>query len=116
MCLLWVLNSHLSNAQHNKEDRNNYPSPQNNPKTTIKVDKVPFVFSPHLSYKEQKQIQMSKKQVGGITFAVKSVKSQPTNYKQPTLRSKNKFQKKSQMVADTSAPYVRYELSDSTDQ
>ncbi len=116
MCLLWVLSGSFAYTQHNKEDRQNYPSPQNNPKSTLKVDKAPFVFSPHLSYKEQKQIQMTKKRVGGITFSVKSVQSQPTNYKQPRLSSKSRTPKKVNIPADTSAPYVRYELRDTTDQ
>ena len=104
MCLLWVLSGSFAYTQHNKEDRQNYPSPQNNPKSTLKV------------YKEQKQIQMTKKRVGGITFSVKSVQSQPTNYKQPRLSSKSRTPKKVNIPADTLAPYVRYELRDTTDQ
>ena len=116
MCLLWVMSAHFSSAQHNKEDRQNYPSPQNNPKTILKIDKAPFVFSPHLSYKEQKQIQVAKKRVGGISFSVKTVKSQPSNYKQPMIRPRSKSSNKGNFLADTSAPYIRYELSDTTEQ
>jgi hypothetical protein len=121
-CLLWLCFS-PSFAQMVKEDRNNYPQPQKIKKVELLVPKAPFVFSPHLSYKEQKQIQMAKNKVGGITFIVKSsrksqiTKNASANYKQPNLfRKPKQFTPAEKSIADTTAPYVRYELSDTTNQ
>jgi hypothetical protein len=117
-CLLWLYAGSLL-AQPLKEDRNNYPRPQKNQKTEVLVRQKPFVFSPHLSYKEQKAMQMAKKKVGGITFTVKTLRrnqGNATNYKQPNLFSKPRRLSGESRMADTTAPYVRYELSDSTNR
>ncbi len=121
-CLLWLCFS-SSFAQMVKEDRNNYAQPQKIKKVEMLVHKAPFVFSPHLSYKEQKQIQMAKNKVGGITFTVKSsrksqiAKNASANYKQPNLFRKPKPSTLTEKaIPDTTAPYVRYELSDTTNQ
>ena len=120
-CLLWLCTS-SSFAQMVKEDRNNYPQPQKIKKLEIQVRKAPFIFSPHLSYKEQKEIQMAKKKIGGITFTVRSSsknqasKSTSANYKQPNLFRKSKQSITEKAIPDTTAPYVRYELSDSTNR
>lgn len=105
-------------AQQVKENRNNYPKPL--PKTeklTLSVAHTePFIFSPHLSYKEQKQIQLAKKKVGGITFVVKSSRSgnSNANYKRPALNQKPKGVLPERFIADTAAPFIRYELKDSS--
>lgn len=108
-------------AQPVKENRNNYAKPL--PKTekfTLSVARAePFIFSPHLSYKEQKQIQLAKKKVGGITFVVKSsrstnFKNANANYKRPTLIQNPTLKGTEHFLADTAAPFVRYELKDSS--
>lgn len=120
-CLLWLCTS-SSFAQMVKEDRNNYPQPQKIKKVEVLVRKAPFIFSPHLSYKEQKEIQMAKKKIGGITFTVRSSsqnqasKNASANYKQPNLFRKPKQSITEKATPDTTAPYVRYELSDSTNR
>lgn len=117
-CLLWLTTGSLL-AQPLKEDRNNYPRPQKNQKVEVLVRQKPFVFSPHLSYKEQKAMQMAQKKVGGITFSVKTLRSkqgQTANYKRPNLFSKQRRLSGESLIADTTAPYVRYELSDSTNR
>ena len=117
-CLFWLCIS-SSFAQMVKEDRNNYPQPQKIEKVEVLVRNAPFIFSPHLSYKEQKAMQMAKKKIGGITFTVKTLKKQQgnsANYKQPNLFSKPPRSSGKNFIADTTAPYVRYELSDTTNR
>jgi hypothetical protein len=121
VCLLW-LSAHSTDAQLLKEDRNNYPKPQPLKKSEMVIDKSPFIFSPHLSYKEQKKIQMAKKKVGGITFTIKTKKIQTSqghayHYKQPRFLPRRKGDIAPETVSrDTSEPYIRYELSDTTQQ
>ncbi|AEI50728.1 hypothetical protein [Runella slithyformis] len=105
-------------AQPVKENRNNYAKPL--PKTeklTLSVARVePFIFSPHLSYKEQKQIQVAKKKVGGITFVVKSTRSgnNNANYKRPPMIQRPTLMGTDHFLADTSAPFIRYELKNAS--
>lgn len=107
-------------AQTVKENRNNYPKPlPQTEKLTLSVQRAePFIFSPHLSYKEQKQIQVAKKKAGGITFVLKSSnfssgKKSRDNYKRPTLNTDSTPISSEQRIADTTAPFVRYEWTDS---
>ncbi len=107
-------------AQPVKENRNNYPKPlPETQKLELSVQRAkPFIFSPHLSYKEQKQIQLAKKKVGGITFVVRSSKSvfgksSSNNYKRPVPGVHSRSSASEQLIADTTAPFVRYELTDS---
>lgn len=98
-------------AQTNKEDRNNYPQPKPVKKNEWKLKKAPMVFSPHLSYREQKQMQLAKKKIGGVTFYVNSKKTTTTNYKQPYSTPTNAHKKAvAAIVPDTAAPYKRYDL------
>lgn len=103
-------------AQPVKENRNNYAKPL--PKTdklTLSVARIePFIFSPHLSYKEQKQIQLAKRKVGGITFLLKSSRLRNSNYKRPGLSPKSSSVMPTQFIADTSAPFIRYEVKDTS--
>lgn len=106
-------------AQPVKENRNNYAKPL--PKTeklTFSVARAePFIFSPHLSYKEQKQIQVAKKKVGGITFVVKSSNrsgNPSANYKRPPMIQKPTLKGTEHFLADTSAPFIRYELKNAS--
>ena len=116
---LLLLSSTLC-AQTTKENRNNYAKPL--PKTdkikfSVQQQAEPFIFSPHLSYKEQKQIQVAKKKIGGITFVVKPSRTNnnsSTNYKRPTPNTRAKSPSPEQYTADTTAPFVRYELTDSS--
>lgn len=117
-CLLWLYTGSLF-AQPLKEDRNNYPHPQKNQKVEILIRQKPFVFSPHLSYKEQKAMQMARKKVGGITFSIRTLRrpqGNSGNYKHPNLFSKPQRLSGESLIADTTAPYVRYELSDTTNR
>ncbi|MEI7585314.1 hypothetical protein [Runella sp.] len=117
-CLLWLYTGSLF-AQPLKEDRNNYPRPQKNQKVEVLVRQKPFVFSPHLSYKEQKAMQMTKKRVGGITFSVKTLKrtqENSGNSKHLNLFSKPRRLSGESLIADTTALFIRYELSDSTNR
>ncbi|WP_428660292.1 hypothetical protein [Runella sp.] len=107
-------------AQQVKENRNNYPKPLPKvEKLTLSVHRAePFIFSPHLSYKEQKQIQLAKKKAGGITFVLKSSgsfsgKKSTDNYKRPTINTNPTLTPSEQRIADTTAPFVRYEWTDS---
>jgi hypothetical protein len=117
--LLWLC-AHSTDAQPLKEDRNYYPKPQPIKKSEIVIDKSPFIFSPHLSYKEQKKIQMARKKVGGITFTIKTKKNQASqghayHYKQPRFFPRRKGGSTPEtIITDTSEPYIRYELSDTT--
>ncbi|MEZ4902919.1 MAG: hypothetical protein R2822_14780 [Spirosomataceae bacterium] len=117
VCLLWLSTTYLF-GQAVKEDRNYYPQKQKTEKTKLSFRQTPFVFSPYLSYKEQKKMQMAKKQIGGITFTVKKKRAKDDalgNYKRPILISKSKKNSFEQnVVADTSKPFIRYEFPDST--
>jgi hypothetical protein len=98
-------------AQVNKEDRNNYPQSKPVKKKEWKVQKAPVVFSPHLSYREQKQMQLARQKVGGVTFYVNSKKQTNANYKQPNSGSSSKSKAVAvQVFPDTTAPYKRYDL------
>jgi hypothetical protein len=118
---LLLLSSTLC-AQTAKENRNNYAKPL--PKTdkikfSVQQQAEPFIFSPHLSYKEQKQIQVAKKKIGGITFVVKPTRANSNgnssaNYKRQTPNTRARSASSEQYIADTTAPFVRYELTDSS--
>ncbi|MFN8349449.1 MAG: hypothetical protein U0X91_30895 [Spirosomataceae bacterium] len=105
-------------AQPNKEDRNYYPTPPKNKKVGVLVRQAPFVFSPYLSYKEQKTIQMGQKKAGGITFTVKTRRRSraSANYKQPHLQNTPRQIPGEIRIVDTIAPFVRYDLSDTTNR
>lgn len=115
--LLW-LSTTYSFSQTAKEDRNYYPRAKKTEKIRISAHQTPFLFSPHLPYKEQKKIQMARKQVGGITFTIKRKRESSRsleNYKRPNLLSKSgKNLEQKRVIADTSKPYIRYEFPDST--
>ena len=117
VCLLGLYAGSLP-AQPAKEDRNYYPQPQKNKKSSVLVRQAPFVFSHYLSYKEQKTIQLARKKAGGITFTVKTRKNHQTslNYKHPYLLTKPQRSLGEIRMADTIAPFVRYDLSDTTNQ
>ncbi|WP_028666661.1 hypothetical protein [Runella zeae] len=111
--VLFVMSTHLLNAQKVKEDRNNYAKPQTIDKIQLRRA-APFVYSPHISYKEQRQMQLAKKKMGGITFVVKSRRTTSANYKQQNFQPKSRHSSNTErFVADSSAPFVRYEFSDS---
>jgi hypothetical protein len=117
-CLVWLSTGPLF-AQPLKEDRNNYPHPQKKQKVEILIRQKPFVFSPHLSYKEQKAMQMARKKAGGITFTIRTLKrsqGNSANYKHPDLWPKQRRLSGESLIADTTAPYIRYELSDTTNR
>jgi len=122
VCLL-VLSAALSHGQMTKEERNHYPQVQKIQKIEIFVRKPIYIFSPYLSYKEQKKIQMARKKIGGITFSVESSRKNganghlSSNYKRPHSLSKSKKlppEKTTTAEVDTAKPFVRYEFPDST--
>ena len=97
-------------AQTNKEDRNYYPKPQPIKKSELKIQAAPIVFSPHLSYREQKKMYLASKKAGGITFLVKSRRSKVTNYKQPTNRPSKVASEEPTTNTDATESYTRYVL------
>ncbi|MFN4147649.1 MAG: hypothetical protein ACK4GN_17625 [Runella sp.] len=101
-------------AQVAKEDRNNYPRATKTSKNTTYVTReAPFVYSPHLSYREQKELQMAKKKVGGITWVVRSPRGKkPKNEKQPTFDSKTSNTNPELTQVEGTLPVTRYVLSD----